>query len=1530
MGCKYEYNGQRFETYESLVSALSDAELGTVADLLFSLGNKQDIIYDHIQNLKKEMALNSSEVEMIDGSPDLAHNKDTFTTQTFIDSQYFRIGEETPMFRLNTKDYIEVMKKRFLDSHEMTEEQAEAWGDMVQKRWDDIAQNATDFHKLIMSPTTDSLYEWGQRTVGTAFSTISEQIKDAEKRIFRQVMLRNGQDHRGNGKAGKVIKNVNLEADLRDLAEKIIGHIDYVVIRDNGDIELFNVKTSIEPFSQWATAKKEKYRYQLALLKRMLAFHGIDARHIRSNIIPVQLKYNEQFDTITEIRVQDAVSFDTSDGQFFFQKYDNVAAQFIDSSADFSTIDNSSLLTASKHLQHIFPGVNIEAQGMKQTAVDWVAQNWKYCRPEALPNGGYRLTLPDSKEVVEVADGRQGAKNEEFIAYITDYLQRTTTPFAGETSSYFLRTDIENSFRVGFFTSNMKGKSLSYVEEQFSKYFQHKVNPDGSFAYDWDLVSSPVLTAANIIAFRHKQTDQLDVFTISGLNPGTKHSFKGRTNLLGAHLQDMNSKGFTMEATFGNMEAIRTLAILNQALPDIGNVKLGQLRVLGLNSFHTKKGAFFEFDSLLPQWDTVVQVVNANTPAGIVNNFRTQNIQCIAPEEILRQAWVEIIQESNISDLTEIKGLEDIIDQRIKSDGTRIDGLMNMATIEGKIEKLELLIDRLRELADAHGLNYQSTQALIEARGGDRTQQTSSTRAAIAKLYILASQALSKYYGDIALNNEEFSSFQEYAMKTTSINNSSVRRVGYLVQKSIDNIRAGILDEYMPNAMQIFKQYYDDCGYGAVQNSLIGNQASLFNNLYKPAENGENTFEFKNPYDMSEDLKPHERTFLKNILYEFYKVRCAMRHISPEFTSASDPKLSTEMPANYLYVPLQASSKATKRLHLKEHLVAFGRKVHRLINKPTEVFEEMSGYLSADDVRDRDLAIDQMRVYNRYTRSELSTDQRSKYIAEKGEGFFETNLENIFIDFLSEQVRVDEFNKLLIRIKGIELALTLKGLAENSKGDDQEIQHTIKTIDDYVTLNVFNKSIMEKTSRKIDAFLNPLRRLVSSFYIAANPVAAIRDTLQGLQENFLQAAIKYQTDINAKDVAFGYAQVFQEGVTNMMAMSKLNQFNIKYGFSNFDAANVAERLKSGRGGVLNAENWAYWTLRAPDYLNRMTLFAAKLHHDGAWDAYSLDEEHRLVYNWRKDKRFDVYATGDTTNPKYHEQKALYYSLIREFNMDTGSNLAYTDDLPDAYTPSQIRAIKTLGESIYGAYDQSSKAKYENIAIGRNFMFFSTWMNGIVDNYFKQRQISQSELALEQETDYNGNPLFFTGDESGNVTTEDTGLPVVKHVPIMVQGIFQTFGQYFKELKGNEWDFKKTTTDVFSNEVNRRNLKRALTDLFVALLLSWLFKQFITPAYREHKANDDGRDIITNITAEWLYKSAYTSFDTFKGPYAVLTYLGDSTNPATYKLQSKLLNDAFNVVVGEKTMGQTVMSSQAFFRSMQDSYKMYMRDTSPQE
>lgn len=102
-----------------------------------------------------------------------------------------------------------------------------------------------------------------------------------------------------------------------------------------------------------------------------------------------------------------------------------------------------------------------------------------------------------------------------------------------------------------------------------------------------------------------------------------------------------------------------------------------------------------------------------------------------------------------------------------------------------------------------------------------------------------------------------------------------------------------------------------------------------------------------------------------------------------------------------------------------------------------------------------------------------------------------------------------------------------------------------------------------------------------------------------------------------------------------MAVNLLSKLCLKYRLSNTDVGRIAERAKSGRNGIYNYDTWLYGTLRSPDFLNRMTLFVAKCMHDRVWDAYSIDEGNNLVYDWKKDARFSIYATGNTEHPQYN-------------------------------------------------------------------------------------------------------------------------------------------------------------------------------------------------------------------------------------------------------------------------------------------------------
>jgi hypothetical protein len=173
-----------------------------------------------------------------------------------------------------------------------------------------------------------------------------------------------------------LIKNINLSAQLKGIPEEIVGHIDYLIVRDNGDIEVFNIKSSTESYINWDSVKKEKYRYQMAFLKRILEFNGIPTKNIRMNIIPVKMTYDHDFQNITDLNVEQTISMDFKDTTYILKKYDLAAERFIPSTVVVEDINNDIFLELSKQLQKIFPETDIRAEGIKETAKDWVTHYW--------------------------------------------------------------------------------------------------------------------------------------------------------------------------------------------------------------------------------------------------------------------------------------------------------------------------------------------------------------------------------------------------------------------------------------------------------------------------------------------------------------------------------------------------------------------------------------------------------------------------------------------------------------------------------------------------------------------------------------------------------------------------------------------------------------------------------------------------------------------------------------------------------------------------------------------------------------------------------------------------------------------------------------------------------------------------------------------------------------------------------------------------------------------------------------------------
>lgn len=1539
--CNYTLVGKRQynHSYDELIKILKRSPQ-LAYDILYSKDyNRQTRVVDKLSELKEQGKRKfrkefSDRVDVINGCAEI--NASGYTTQSFIDSGLYvdQYGKQI-MPVLQVDDYIERMKSLY-EQKGLTKDQVDQHISILKNSWKRIAEDGRDLHKIILKQGKETSYSQTEdNTKGTSFEHLSDVIHDqVYDDIFSQVYLGNGKESRelGDDSSPVILKNLNLSAKLIGRDDTITGHIDYIVVKPNGSVEVFNIKSSHESPAFWDQAKKEKYRNEFALLSRILQYNGINTNDIRFNIIPVTFKYDDQFQNINNITVNRAECYSHNKGAFVMQESMKLAQRFIASNAETITINDSSIDTVNKQLSAVFPKKDIKADGITSTIEEYIDKNWSYWIQGEQPDTGWNLSIDGT--VYHVKSSEVRSRNKEAVEIVRQNQDKLLGVDSGKLSARGIVNQIGEFRRFGY-----PKFGNDYLDRLFLPYFEKsvvKVNGKDKYNYLWQVVKNDTLENCNIIMFKNSLTGQANFVTLSGLNLDQMHSFDGRTNILGFHLNDLqgmdNQGRQLMKATYGNIETMRTMFLINEIIPQLGDdVKLGDLTIIG-GLGGTIQSQQYPIQLVVSNFVKAQEVLNKKDPnLNISNNFSM--IEHISPVSLLINEFWDILHESPNLGNTDFESLKELISgsdvdglQHLIN-GTAVDSLASAESTDVQIQRLEELIKKLNTILSQQQVSLSPDAIINYATGQDKLADPERNELVIncCKLLLNASITLDRLSGIIRISEKDLSETERLFARPQNISNSQVRIISKLLQDAIHSI-SNKLEPQVSDFNLACLEYYEAKGYSKARNAIIGDQSRVFKHLYQQIDD---ELFFKNPYDPASDLDADDRKFLKKALFEINKIRFKDNNFA--YKSENDPALKSFIKSTpgYLWVPLEKASSSTKWSNPGKYFDDFKRRVQGYCKNPTLFFKEMyEDILSEEDEEKINSDIENMQAYNRFRIAEPTISGqprkgRQRLFETYGKDYFETNLQNLVIDYSYKNLQEEEMNKMLTRAKGILLQLKLTGVREN---DTDKFAKTIKHIDDYLKTAVFNRSIMEESSKRIIARLQPLRKAVSTAYIAASPIAAIRDTFGGFLSNVVRSMTKYRTDIDAKDVMWAYQFVLRQGVHSAMTIDLLDKLNSKYLISNINIEQQQEGYKTNRGGITNAGNWAYATLRKPDFLNRMVLFMGKLKHDNSHRAYSIVDG-KLVYNWRMDGRFDLLASNDKSNMEaYNKQKALYLSQIMKFNEENpGANLPVSLDtnLPDGYTQSQIDEIKNLGDTIYGSYNRSTKAMYENLALGSQFGVFSTWMNGIYDVYLGKRRESSYETQQVQKEDENGNKLWI--DDNGNITTENTGVPYLTDIPLIVQGVWRTLHDTVSELyHGRGWEGIKE--NIINNPMQMRNLKRIGSDLLVALLLYWLFEEVVNPAYKEHKKKGDGKDVLTNAAIELLYKGSSSSFEEFKGPLPILDYIMNNTNPASVKWGAKVYNDIGGFLFGDTTFGELVTKSQALPRSLQDTYKMYKRDT----
>lgn len=1528
MNCKYTYKGKMF-SYDNLLKHILETEnsINKNLDVLYSM-SEQETIVDNFNKLKKKNS--SSNFDTISPGKDFDFGGDPMEKENEL-KQHFTHFFDNPIFtelnggnlvipRKNDEDFI---KNRALILREkdenLTEEQAL---ELAKKESDGFYLQKIDsfiLHNLIRNIPSDP-------TMTNVISQIETIIKDYgsyenvterceaiknNPKLLQNILSFQKQlsiEHVKGATNSKVIYNIPLYKKLKtENGEiEIFDQIDRVVVRADDSVEIYKIKISEENTTNWPDEKRiknpkvEKYRLELAFIKVILEdlkiFSGKKREKVSLHLLTLQTNYNHD-DNLSLESVSPYprhIQMDMWNGEVQMGKHMRIARNIIQ--PDLQIDMEGAIESINKDLNRIWNGKNILVEASNDSVDSWIEKNKNKAikKIHSLPGEeqfNYKIRWKGTDYFIK--EDTKIEENKEIRKVVEELLEENSTNS---------RTVSNNLQKVIYQVYETKDPAKAYINpedlrgfspevrnniiEILQPYLKTSFNSRGEAIFDWELVKNNELSDYNFLIFRHK-SGQMDIVDITNLNLDAKVKFNKGDNLAGCYLADIDAR--QLPSTWANIEAIKTMTILNHLIPSItGNFKLGNIKII--TTFGSARQKVYSIQHLMQKYySPLMKIVYQNTKSEgeIKNNFGSCSF--IDKYQTLIGELQNLTEGNSLSKISQLA-------EKVQKLGENVSAAESV--------KIDLLLNLGKDITEQYYGSGISIESLIKKY---EATENSAFQPIPLQILFKINATISQLRQQTVQDFSFISKIDRKVFVTRAIASNNFKTV----LKFYNDASQKINDEAYEIGLEIneiTQQFYKDCGYSGFQNKTWGNQTAQFSNLYEDNDQ----MQFKNPYDPANNLKDYERKFLKKALLIFAKYRYMNNGMTLSFTNPDSDEVKEFVRKNeswYFNCPLKKTSgHSLENLGYRiKHTREF---VNKIITDPKlwakEFFtdEELKDYIqqskSAQDVT-------QLRLVNMFSKGETSleegftsSDSRENYLTlHEDTRYFEHNVENLLRDFSFEAIRVQNMTKMMFASKLflLQMHLTKRENLDIDKDFNSEIQY----IQDFLKHNVFSIPLMEESEYHLSKIILPMRNLVRKIFLMGNFSGEVRDITEGFGQMMARAIVNFQTDIKPKDVLSAYATVTKEAIENTFSGKTkagiISLLCIKYRLSNIDVSNVAEGQKTGNKGLNHWQDELFRTLKDPDFLNRMVLFVAKCKHDGCWDAFYLDKDGHLAYDWKKDKRFNLLAANNKNNlEEYNKQKSLFYSLIKIWNDDHPNAQTDYNTLPMPYSEKQIENLRHLADNIWGAYDKSTKALGEHSLLMMTFGMFTTWMNGQIENYFKKLQESTDQFELEQATDFNGNLLFFK--EDGTITTNETEWPVWNEVPIMVQGIWQTLVQMGRTFINPDGSVKR---DVLSNKVNQDNMKKLATDATMTLIYYLLIRMMLQAFKDKQEELVDPHDYFTNAVCEVLYKGMYSAWDGFQGPYNLIKYLGESTNPPMYQEGIALSADLFKVITGDMSI-----------------------------
>ena len=1344
---------------------------------------------------------------------------------------------------------------------------------------------------------------------------------------------------------------------------KLLGIIDLLVVDKYGVAHIFDYKCSDkmydgnDQYEGFSTAKKRGFYYQQAIYNRMLIQNGLRANRGQIRIVPITLKdfkcankdellvnpENAQFQfdgIIDSTNIPKSVDIKPAINKASSNVNTPSIIDNIDEFLPEATIENATPegtnQYVSKYMQRFFKDKNyrdddIEQQIREDGGFD-IKEDGKY---HYRPSFSQEIIADEPEELlkqVKEVKTKQAARQ--------NYLSETVfnaLKYGQENNT----TDIQEIIRY-IDTRNIHDR---YAFQGWFKNFLAKYCNS-----DWSVIDSSVARTYGVIPIRNKITNQINFITLTIDKLKSKPYLEGNNNEYITRMWEddsieaQNNKSLILKDVWGNRDLIQTMLVIN-TMPGLfqkENSKVGSIEVInpydGIGLTASNEELKYTYNALKKH----IEYDSTDT-----DNIQSELIKFANKSELVLNRLNEILHTSTEFKLSHSDVFNGCLNEFNESltNGNKIKQIRALTKLIKTIENPEVgfniegpsaeQLQSESQYSLIYNLYYEALTALGILQG-IRFRQQLKESANIIEGGI--GKVLAKGWSGLKVDNPG------------NLASETLNSITYLYTQAAQNMRRDmqqITSDIRNKTSELKKAKSRSYAAQFIQSDL-----GMYQNMYEVAPNGDLLFK-----NLASIVDPAERNYLQFALRLINKNRY---NLTDEQCEAMEKSGNLQ----YYRVPLVRTDRLSRALNpvasKETEDGRFERTSHSLWSSfcdwiksfaPKRAFEEMrqnvEGVFSTDDDTGYKNAEKLYNITTQFDANEVDSggdnlQNRLDVLKKYGTAYFEQDLQTLLLKHSYAYASKKRINEIIPTIKSSIAFLINMGQTQNT-----QFVNDVKFLEDYLINKIKGQPLQDdpligksKNSQEFKATVSKVRSAASFVALALNPKQWCGQGIQGILYDTEIALMNITGDkrFSYKNLREARKEVSKDLMHFTEKPTKSQLINELYGINDMDMNQYAQKLRDfTRHGFFNMEEIAYKCASRPDFYNRMTIIICAMKADGVWDALSI-KDGKLVYDWKKDKRFSTYANNDTSNMElYNRQKALYIAMANQFALehtlnDDGSEFQIGDSLPIPYTNKEMEGYKSICDNWYGYLTHEKRAMIHSDFLGGLFMQMRSQWFAKKNQYLAPGGV-RLQGTWEQLKDSNGNLLYYQTDVNGNINTDippvseselksKIKIPFVQWKGRWQEGIILTLSKVvtnaykFNGLSGivnpfkwnSEYEEYIKSLDPDMQIVYRANIRKLIADLIGTLLLGSIIGGLanIGSKYLVKEAKDSGKFSDASIASmfqidvhSWVY-----AVDDFNFIKSIGNPLID-WNPFTFSIMTNIATSVWNVITGDKSAYQAL-------------------------